>query len=899
MNKHLKFHLFIIISISWIFHSNAQITLTHNSCEVVQTDIHSCTSSFIYWSRTFTLQEFGINSDEEFIIYTGQFAIVNTSWIPTGQFRIYAIDNDFPSTFSEAGLIGESQEVDLPWFIGDNPEIITIDFDTPIVVPAGTQRILVEVKKGIGGTGSPSSVAFIAGSTEDNDISWQRGCLTIPPGPNGFVTATQMGYPNSNFYINVTGNINNVNNPFTLNYINDCSETNKEFQLNNISNISSVVWDFGDPTSGTNNTSTLISPTHDFTSSGQYLITVTITPIVGATYIISETISVAEPPIAYPINNLHSCEDAFGLGISSSFDTSNVESQVLNGQNGVIVTYYDQNGNELPSPLPNPYTNTIPNSQVITVRVSDSNDLCCFTETSFNLTVDLLPNLNPLDDILACDNNEDGFTVFNLTNVPSDLINNQSNLNVELFDSNDNLISVSNYNNFANLSANQDYVIAIVTDTTTNCSSEITINLIIHENPVANQLQIIYGCDNNNDGISEYFDISNVEDQVLNGQAGMTVSYFDQSGNQLSNPLPNPFTNSNPFNELITVRVTDTNTTCYTETTLELQTVTQPNINQPDNLYECDQGNGYAEFNTTNIEQQLIGNQTGLIIQYYDSNNNPLPNPLPALFQNTESFSQTINIRVEDSSNPICYSETSFDLIINELPEINLEDEYFICDLEPSILLGVNLSFNSYNWFFEDGTLISDTNSAEIAEEGNYILTVTQMDNGVTCENSFDFNLIRSVLPEIQQVNYGELGNNYIEIIASGDGDFEYSINGINYQDSNYFSNIQGGIYTVFVRDKDGCGEDSDEVIIIDYLKFFTPNNDGYNDFWQIKGISEFPNSKILIFDRYGKLLTLLTSNDLGWNGLYNGKKMRSNDYWFRANLGDGQAFSGHFTLKR
>ena len=148
-------------------------------------------------------------------------------------------------------------------------------------------------------------------------------------------------------------------------------------------------------------------------------------------------------------------------------------------------------------------------------------------------------------------------------------------------------------------------------------------------------------------------------------------------------------------------------------------------------------------------------------------------------------------------------------------------------------------------------------------------------------------------------MNFEELGNNYIEIIASGDGDFEYSIDGINYQDSNYFSNIQGGMHTVFVRDKDGCGQDSEEVTVIDYPKFFTPNDDGYNDFWQIKGIVNFPNSETLIFDRYGKLLARITSNDLGWNGLYNGKQMMSNDYWFRTDLGDGKTFSGHFSLKR
>src|SRR5690606_15394744 len=108
-----------------------------------------------------------------------------------------------------------------------------------------------------------------------------------------------------------------------------------------------------------------------------------------------------------------------------------------------------------------------------------------------------------INNISSCDNNEDGFTVFNLTNVPTELINNQSNLNVELFDSNDNLISVSDYNNFTNLTANQDFIKAIATDTTTNCSSEITINLLVNDNPVANQLPTIYGCDDNNDGISE------------------------------------------------------------------------------------------------------------------------------------------------------------------------------------------------------------------------------------------------------------------------------------------------------------------------------------------------------------------------------------------------------------
>jgi len=88
-------------------------------------------------------------------------------------------------------------------------------------------------------------------------------------------------------------------------------------------------------------------------------------------------------------------------------------------------------------------------------------------------------------------------------------------------------------------------------------------------------------------------------------------------------------------------------------------------------------------------------------------------------------------------------------------------------------------------------------------------------------------------------------------------------------------------------------------VVVIDYPQFFTPNNDGTNDFWQIKGIHRFPDSKILIVNRYGKLLTELSANDVGWEDCCFGKAMLTNDYWFHINLGNGKVFTGHFTLKR
>jgi gliding motility-associated-like protein len=415
---------------------------------------------------------------------------------------------------------------------------------------------------------------------------------------------------------------------------------------------------------------------------------------------------------------------------------------------------------------------------------------------------------------------------------------------------------------------------------------------------VANPLDTLIGCDDNNDGISEYFDTTNVESQALGSQSGMEISYFDWLGNALPNPLPNPFTNTEANIQNITVRVTNSQTGCYTETILTLETAMQPNINQPDNLYACDEGNGFAHFDTSAIESVLIGNQTGLEIFYFDDNGNTLPSPLPDLFLNTVAFNQTIYVRVENTLNRLCFSETSFNLIVNELPEITLEDEYLICNLEPSLPLSVSPDYYSYAWYY--GTeLISEAYDAILKEEGNYRLVVSELLNGVECDNTFDFTLSRSILPEIVDVEYDELGNNFIKIIASGDGDFEYSIDGINYQDSNYFNNISGGIYTVYVRDKYGCGEDSLEVTLIDYPKFFTPNNDGYKDTWQIYGVRNFNEAKIFIYDRYGKLLKQLDPNGTGWDGTFNGQLLGSNDFWFTVDLGNGKMFKGHFALKR
>lgn len=82
---------------------------------------------------------------------------------------------------------------------------------------------------------------------------------------------------------------------------------------------------------------------------------------------------------------------------------------------------------------------------------------------------------------------------------------------------------------------------------------------------------------------------------------------------------------------------------------------------------------------------------------------------------------------------------------------------------------------------------------------------------------------------------------------------------------------------------------------------FFTPNNDGLNDLWKIKGIENAPNAHIMIYDRNSKLLYKSVGSDFkGWDGNYNGHGMVQDDYWYVILVPENDdTISGHFILKR
>jgi gliding motility-associated-like protein len=189
-----------------------------------------------------------------------------------------------------------------------------------------------------------------------------------------------------------------------------------------------------------------------------------------------------------------------------------------------------------------------------------------------------------------------------------------------------------------------------------------------------------------------------------------------------------------------------------------------------------------------------------------------------------------------------------------------------------------------------------------VNEPGIYTVRVTNTDG---CYKDRSVTVLGSNIAIIDTVEILDASqNNTITILISGDdGDYEYALDDINgpYQVSNRFDNVTAGFHTVYVRDTNDCGISEKLISVIGFPKFFTPNDDTYNDFWQVYGVNEQfqPNTMIYIYDRHGKLIKELEPLSKGWDGTLNGYNLPASDYWFHVTLQDGRLFRGHFALKR
>lgn len=326
----------------------------------------------------------------------------------------------------------------------------------------------------------------------------------------------------------------------------------------------------------------------------------------------------------------------------------------------------------------------------------------------------------------------------------------------------------------------------------------------------------------------------------------------------------------------------------------------------------CDEdgmNDGVTSFILSNLDSSLLGSQTGteFTVAYY-------PTSADALAQTnaiTDTTLQTVYARVNNTLAPDCFDILPVTIIVHRIPEPTPEDGIVCVESETGNLLnpftivsGLSSSTHTFEWYLDTSLIAGATGSTlQVTQPGIYSVIATSNATGCSSEPTTAVVLASEPASIDFTVSMAFSSTNSITVNATGvGGNYEYSLDGGPFQDSPTFDNVASGTHMVTVRDKNGCGTVTGEILVINYPKFFTPNGDGHNETWNINDLDSQLNAVIYIYDRYGKLLSQIYPSKNGWDGFYNGRPMPSSDYWFTVTYEENnqtKEFKSHFSLKR
>ncbi|MEZ4877988.1 MAG: choice-of-anchor L domain-containing protein [Flavobacterium sp.] len=450
-----------------------------------------------------------------------------------------------------------------------------------------------------------------------------------------------------------------------------------------------------------------------------------------------------------------------------------------------------------------------------------------------------------------------------------------------------------------------------------------------------------------NNGFEE-FDLTSQTADLLEGNLTTPTStysvafYLDAAATQLV-PNPSAYTNiSNP--QPIYVVITNTITGCTSDIgTFNIEVNPKPIIAYTMLDYKhCDDVDGindgmmfYEEnpLGLANYIDDILGTTQApadYTVTFYtnqaDAEAGISSNAIQDL-ANYQVSTGTYWIRVTNNATG-CYQIDSFDVIIEKLAEPNITsntgsniacvnwDETIVRN---NLILDSNVTTPGYNFQWLAGGVAIPGATGATYEVTNidqdqivYTVKVTST-SALACETTSPiFTVVRSGTAANLTYTVTNAFSDLQTIIVTNDGYgiYQYSLDdGPILDNGGIFTNVSMGLHTVHVwdvRDVNGysCGvEDIEDVQIIDYPHYFTPNGDGIHDTWNIAGLGDYANTtKIYIFDRQGKLLKQISPMSLGWDGTFNGKLMPASDYWFRVDYleqGVMKQFRAHFALKR
>lgn len=273
-----------------------------------------------------------------------------------------------------------------------------------------------------------------------------------------------------------------------------------------------------------------------------------------------------------------------------------------------------------------------------------------------------------------------------------------------------------------------------------------------------------------------------------------------------------------------------------------------------------------AFFDLTTVN---VTSQAGVTKKYFTTlanataGTNEILNPTLYIASNSEVFIKVFN---SDS----CFSIAKVTLKVLPPVKSTVLKDKTIC-MEDRTTLDAGPGFDGYEW-----STGATTQTIQGVPVGAYWV---KLRTG-KCFTMQQVNVYASQQPIIASL---DITNNTITVNANGGtAPYQYSIDGITWQNSNVFNNLPRGENKIYLKDSFDCNPIVVQVTVPNLINAITPNGDNVNDVLDYTSLAYKKDLVFTIYNRYGnKIYEGDKMRNYKWDGTSSGKKIVTGTYWY------------------
>lgn len=200
-----------------------------------------------------------------------------------------------------------------------------------------------------------------------------------------------------------------------------------------------------------------------------------------------------------------------------------------------------------------------------------------------------------------------------------------------------------------------------------------------------------------------------------------------------------------------------------------------------------------------------------------------------------------------------------------------------------------------YVWVVGTDTLVGNSATVNVLANNQNVTVYMETTTGCPQDTVSSTFLVQAVIltstvvPVTTECNQTVADVQVSTITTGNSTSFTYEILGVGTSSDGFYNDVATGTYSIYTTDGQGC-KDTTQATIVSFdcpppapTDRITPNEDGFNDTWQIINIQFYPDNEVFIYDRWGQRVYHKNGYDNvdGWDAKYIGVDMPVSTYYY------------------